>query len=66
LKITSSLLSLLFVFYFVLFLDGVSLCSPGNPGSHSVDQAGLELRDLPDSASRVLVSKVCVTTLRLK
>jgi hypothetical protein len=28
--------------YFV-FGDRVSLCSPGCPGTHSVDQAGLEL-----------------------
>jgi hypothetical protein len=25
--------------------DRVSLCSPGCPGTHSVDQAGLELRN---------------------
>ncbi|GAB1289332.1 Membrane metallo-endopeptidase-like 1 [Apodemus speciosus] len=30
----------------------VSLCSPGCPGTHSVDQAGLELRNLPASASQ--------------
>jgi hypothetical protein len=27
------------------FQDMVSLCSLGCPGTHSVDQAGLELRD---------------------
>ncbi|GAB1297519.1 hypothetical protein APTSU1_001275500 [Apodemus speciosus] len=32
----------------------VSLYSPGCPGTHSVDQAGLELRDPPASASQVL------------
>jgi hypothetical protein len=37
-----------------VFWDRVSLCSPGCPGTHSVDQAGLELRNLPASASRVL------------
>ena len=31
----------------------VSLCSPGCPGTHFVDQAGLELRNLPASASQV-------------
>jgi hypothetical protein len=36
------------------FSDRVSLCCPGCPGTHSVDQAGLELRNLPASASRVL------------
>jgi hypothetical protein len=30
--------------YFLVFRDRVSLCSPGCPGTHSVDQAGLELR----------------------
>jgi hypothetical protein len=41
----------LFVF---VFGDRVLLCSLGCPGTHSVDQAGLELRNLPASASRVL------------
>ena len=27
----------------VAFHDRVSLCSPGSPGTHCVDQAGLEL-----------------------
>jgi hypothetical protein len=40
----------------------VSLYSPGCPGTHSVDQAGLELRNLPASASQVLGLKVCATT----
>ena len=42
-----------------------SLCSPGCPGAHSVDQAGLELRDPPASASRVLGLKWCTTTAQL-
>jgi hypothetical protein len=51
------------LFCFVwLFRDRVSLCNPGCPGTHSVDQAGLELRNLPASASQVLGSKVCATT----
>jgi hypothetical protein len=50
-----------FVFVFV-FRDRVSLHSPGCPGAHFVDQAGLELRNLPASASRVLGLKVCATT----
>jgi hypothetical protein len=47
----------LFLFFVLLLLlllffgDRVSLCSPGCPGTHSVDQAGLELRNLPASAS---------------
>jgi hypothetical protein len=46
-----SFLGCLFVclFVFLVFLDRVSLCSPGCPGTHSVDQAGLELRNLPAS-----------------
>jgi hypothetical protein len=46
----------LFLFY------RVSLYSPGCPGTHFVDQAGLELRNLPASASRVLGLKVDATT----
>jgi hypothetical protein len=34
-----------------------SLYSPGCPGTHFVDQAGLELRNPPASASRVLELK---------
>ena len=37
-----------------------SLCSPGCLGTHSVDQAGLELRDPP--VSGVLGLKACTTT----
>jgi hypothetical protein len=57
----------LFVCLFVclFFRDRVSLGSPGCPGTHSVDQAGLKLRDLPASASQVLGLKVCATTARL-
>jgi hypothetical protein len=48
--------------WFLVFRDRVSLYSPGCPGTHFVDQAGLELRNLPDSASRVLGLKACATT----
>jgi hypothetical protein len=52
-----------FVFFFVFFFpDRVSLCSPGCPGTHSVDRAGLELRNPPASASQVLGLKACATT----
>jgi hypothetical protein len=50
----------LFVCLFV-FQDRVSLYSPGCPGTHFVDQVGLELRNPPASASRVLGLKVCAT-----
>jgi hypothetical protein len=42
--------------------DRVSLCSSGCPETHSVDQAGLELRNLPASASQVLGLKACTIT----
>ena len=48
--------------FFLVFQDRVSLCSPGCPGIHFVDQAGLELRNPPASASRVLGLKACATT----
>jgi hypothetical protein len=40
-----------FVVVVLFFRDRVSLCSPGCLGTHSVDQAGLELRNWPASAS---------------
>jgi hypothetical protein len=49
-------------FVVVVFQDRVSLCSLGCPGTHCVDQAGLELRNLPASASQVLGLKLCATT----
>jgi hypothetical protein len=51
-----------FIFFFFVFRDRVSLCSPGCPETHVVDQAGLKLRNLPASASRVLGLKACATT----
>jgi hypothetical protein len=56
----------LFLFCFVLFCfvfrGSVSLYSPGCPGTHSVDQDRLELRNLPASASQVLGLKACAAT----
>jgi hypothetical protein len=46
---THMCVSLLFLF----FRNRVSLCRPGCPGTCSVHQDGLKLRDLPTSASRV-------------
>ena len=51
-------------FGFSVFQDRVSLYSPGYPGTHFVDQAGLELRNQPASASRVLGLKAWATTPR--
>jgi hypothetical protein len=45
----------------LVFRDRVSLYSSGCPGTHFVDQAGLELRNPPASASQVLGLKVCAT-----
>ena len=43
---------------------GVPLSSPSCPGTYSVDQIGLKLRNLPASASasHVLGLKACATT----
>jgi hypothetical protein len=38
--VAPSLLCFIFVGVVVVFQDRVSLCSPGCPGTHSVDQAG--------------------------
>jgi hypothetical protein len=47
-------------FLFVFFETGFFCVAC--PGTHSVDQAGLELRNLPASAFQVLGLKVCATT----
>ena len=55
----------LFVFvclFVCLFRDRVSLNGCGCPETHSIDQAGLELRNPPASASQVLGLKACATT----
>ena len=59
-------LNIFFFSFFLVFRDKVSLCSPSCPGTHAVDQAGLELRNLPASASQMLGSKACATTAWLK
>jgi hypothetical protein len=48
--------------FFLVFRDRVSLYSSGCAGAHFVDQAGLELRNPPASASQVLGLKACATT----
>jgi hypothetical protein len=58
----SSQLFFFVFFFFVFFRDRVSLYSSGCPGTHFVDQAGLELGNLPASASQVLGLKACATT----
>ena len=54
-----------FVLFCFVFRDRVSLYSSGCPRTHSVDQAGLEIRNPPASASQVLGLKVCTTVPRL-
>ena len=49
-------------FVFLFFRDRLSLYSPACPGTHFVDQAGLELRNPPAPASWVLGLKMCATT----
>jgi hypothetical protein len=53
---------------FFVFRDRVSLYSSGCPGTQFVDQTGLELRNLPvsASASKELGLKACATTAWLK
>jgi hypothetical protein len=53
---------LFFFFFFFGFFETRFLCSSGCPGAHFVDQAGLELRNPPASASQVLGLKACTTT----
>jgi hypothetical protein len=48
------------------FEIGLPLYSPGCPGTHFVDLAGLELRNSPVSASQVLELKAFTTTTRLR
>jgi hypothetical protein len=49
----------IYLFIFWIFETGLLCVSPGCPGTHSVDQAGLGLRNLPASASQVLGLKAC-------
>jgi hypothetical protein len=44
----------MYICAYIFFQDRVSLCSPGCAIACSVDYAGLELRDLPVSAFKVL------------
>ena len=63
-----SFLNFFFIFYlFFCFLETGFFCvaSPGYPGTHSVVQASLELRDPSASASQMLGLKACATTAQL-
>jgi hypothetical protein len=58
------LVGLVWFGFCLVFRDRVSLCSPGCPGTHSVDQAGLKFRNPPASASQMLGLQACATTGR--
>ena len=63
-----SVLSTIYIYllvWFWFFPYKVSQCSLGCLGTHSIDQAGLELEDVPVSASGVLGLKACATTSQL-
>ena len=56
----------MFVCLFFCFQDRVALYSPGCPGTYSVDQDGLELRNPTASASHVLGLEAYGTTAQLE
>jgi hypothetical protein len=60
--VTSFFFFFSFLFSCLVFRGKVFLNGPGCPGTHSVDQADLELRNLPASASQLLGLKACGTT----
>ena len=67
LNLSSSFSSSSFFFFsfFLFSWDSLSLFILDHPGTHSVDQAVFELRDLPTSASQMLGLKVCTITIWL-
>lgn len=54
---------LLLLFFLLTFQNRVLLYSPACPGTQSVNQSDLELRDTLVSASYMLVSKACISML---
>jgi hypothetical protein len=61
LKLNTHTIPATFYLFILVFQDKVSLYSPGCPATHSVDQAVLESRNPPASASQVLGLKACAT-----
>ena len=57
--------SKLFSLFCFVFRNRISLYSPGCPETHSVHQTGLELRNVPASASQVLGLKAWATNAQL-
>uniref|UniRef100_A0A8C6MWR6 Uncharacterized protein n=1 Tax=Mus spicilegus TaxID=10103 RepID=A0A8C6MWR6_MUSSI len=63
-SLAANTLTHLFIYLFIYFVFETGfLCSSGCPGTHFVDQAGLELRNPPASASQVLGLKACLVVL---
>jgi hypothetical protein len=56
---------LLLLLLLLFFPDRVSLCSPGCPGTHFVDQAGLKLRNPPASSTQVLKRMIIICLHRI-
>jgi hypothetical protein len=52
-----------FLFYFNVLRDRLSLCSPGCPGTYSIDQAGLELTEHPSASSSLELKEPRPATL---
>lgn len=51
------------IYYSNFFLNGVILCSPGWPGTCYIDQDGLRLMIILQSAFQVLKLQACITIL---
>ena len=65
-KIKKFLFFIFFIPFFLVFRDRVSLyCFRAGPETHSVDQDGLKIRDLPASASQGLGLKAGTANARL-
>jgi hypothetical protein len=54
-----------FFLFFSFFFFFLRQDSPGCPGTHSVDQADLELRNLPASASQVLGARPAINVFEI-
>ena len=52
-------MTVVLLFFCLSFQDRVFLYSPGCPGTHFVDQTGLELRNLPASPPEYVTVVLC-------
>ena len=53
-----------FIHLSVFFFERIFLCSSGFPGTHSVDQVYIKLRELRTSASKLLTIKISTITIK--